>query len=136
MLISLIFLKTSLSPFFPWIIHKINLTWSIELSEEYQHPALLLVDGVSSICALDLRTDEWGVDVALAGSQKALSLPTGLGIVCAGPKALEASKNAKSLTVFFDWSDRLKFYKLGAYWPYTPSIHLFYGLRAALDLIF
>lgn len=105
-------------------------------SDHYQHPALFLVDGVSSICALDFRMDEWGIDVALTGSQKALSLPTGMGIVCASPKALEASKTAKSVRVFFDWNDYLKFYKLGTYWPYTPSIQLLYGLRAALDLIF
>lgn len=105
-------------------------------ADDYRHPALLLVDGVSSICALDFRMDEWGIDVALTGSQKALSLPTGMGIVCASPKALEASKTAKSVRVFFDWNDYLKFYKLGNYWPYTPSIHLLYGLRAALDLIF
>ncbi|KAG7022104.1 Serine--glyoxylate aminotransferase [Cucurbita argyrosperma subsp. argyrosperma] len=106
------------------------------LLDKYKHPALLLVDGVSSICALDFRMDEWGVDVALTGSQKALSLPTGIGIICASPKALEASKNSKSVKVFFDWKDYLKFYKLGTYWPYTPSIQLLYGLRAALDLLF
>lgn len=100
------------------------------------HPALILVDGVSSICALDFRMDEWGIDVALTGSQKALSLPTGLGIVCASPKAIEAAKTSKSLRVFFDWNDYLKFYKIGTYWPYTPSIQLLYGLRAALDLLF
>jgi alanine-glyoxylate transaminase/serine-glyoxylate transaminase/serine-pyruvate transaminase len=105
-------------------------------SDDYRHPALFLVDGVSSICALDFRMDEWGVDVALTGSQKALSLPTGMGIVCASPKALEASKTAKSFRVFFDWKDYLKFYKLGTFWPYTPSIQLLYGLREALDLLF
>lgn len=109
---------------------------SFELSDHYRHPALFLVDGVSSICALDFRMDEWGVDVALTGSQKALSLPTGIGIVCASPKALEASKTAKSVRVFFDWNDYLKFYKMGTFWPYTPSIQLLYGLRAALDLLF
>lgn len=101
-----------------------------------KHPALFLVDGVSSIGALDFRMDEWGIDVALTGSQKALALPTGLGIICAGPKALEASKTAKSLRVFFDWNDYLRFYKMGTYWPYTPSSQLLYGLRASLDLIF
>lgn len=105
-------------------------------TDKYKHPALLLVDGVSSICALDFRMDEWGVDVALTGSQKALSLPTGLGIICASPKALEASKTSTSVKVFFDWKDYLKFYNLGTYWPYTPSIQLLYGLRAALDLLF
>jgi len=59
-----------------------------------------------------------------------------MGILCVSPKALEATKTAKSVRVFFDWNDYLKFYKLGTYWPYTPSIQLLYGLRAALDLIF
>lgn len=113
-----------------------NLSSVRKLLDLYNHPALLLVDGVSSICALDFRMDEWGVDVALTGSQKALSLPTGIGIVCASPKALEAAKTSKSVRVFFDWNDYLKSYKLGTYWPYTPSIQLLYGLRAALDLIF
>jgi alanine-glyoxylate transaminase/serine-glyoxylate transaminase/serine-pyruvate transaminase len=90
--------------------------------DAYAHPALLLVDGVSSICALDFCMDEWGVDVALTGSQKALSMPTGMGIVCASPKAMEASKTARSVRVFFDWKDYIKFYEMGTYWPYTPSI--------------
>ncbi|KAI7995482.1 Serine--glyoxylate aminotransferase [Camellia lanceoleosa] len=113
-----------------------NLAAVRKILDHYQHPALFLVDGFSSICALDFRMDEWGIDVALTGSQKALSLPTGMGIVCASPKALEASKTAKSLRVFFDWKDYLKFYKMGTFWPYTPSIQLLYGLRTALDLIF
>lgn len=113
-----------------------NLAAVRSLLDACRHPALFLVDGVSSIGALDFRMDEWGVDVALTGSQKALSMPTGLGIVCANSKALEASKTAKSLRVFFDWNDYLKFYKMGTYWPYTPSSQLLYGLRASLDLIF
>jgi alanine-glyoxylate transaminase / serine-glyoxylate transaminase / serine-pyruvate transaminase len=72
------------------------------------------------------------VDVALTGSQKALSTPTGMGIVCASPKAIEASKTARSLRVFFDWKDYLGSYQMGTY---TPSIQLLYGLRAALDLL-
>ncbi|CAM6098522.1 unnamed protein product [Calypogeia fissa] len=104
--------------------------------DSVEHPALLLVDAVSSIAGIDFRMDEWKVDVALTSSQKALSLPTGLGIICASPKALEASKSAKSLRVFFDWADYLKCYSAGTYWPYTPSIQLLYGLRAAMDLIF
>lgn len=104
--------------------------------DDCHHPALLLVDGVSSIGALDFRMDEWGVDVALTSSQKALSLPTGLGILCVSPKALEASKSSKSVKAFFDWGSYLKLYEMGTYWPYTPSIQLLYGLRAALDLFF
>ncbi|TJX44919.1 aminotransferase class V-fold PLP-dependent enzyme, partial [Soehngenia saccharolytica] len=113
-----------------------NLAAVRRVLDDCGHPALLLVDGVSSICAIDFRMDEWGVDVALTGSQKALSMPTGMGIICASPKAMEAAKSAKSLRVFFDWNDYLKFYKMGTFWPYTPSIQLLYGLRAALDLLF
>jgi alanine-glyoxylate transaminase/serine-glyoxylate transaminase/serine-pyruvate transaminase len=76
------------------------LVCSVELSDDYRHPALFLVDGVSSVAVLDFRMDEWGIDVALTGSQQALSLPTGIGIVCASPKALEASKTAKSVKSF------------------------------------
>ncbi|XP_058756231.1 serine--glyoxylate aminotransferase-like [Vicia villosa] len=101
-----------------------NLAKVRQLLDAYNHPALLLVDGVSSICTLDFSMDKWGVDVAI------------IGFVVAIPKAIEASKIGKSLRVFFDWADYLKFYKLGTYWPYTPSIQLLYGLSAALDLIF
>eukprot|EP00271_Cylindrocystis_brebissonii_P022949 TRINITY_DN90_c0_g1_i1.p1 TRINITY_DN90_c0_g1~~TRINITY_DN90_c0_g1_i1.p1 ORF type:complete len:402 (-),score=77.52 TRINITY_DN90_c0_g1_i1:868-2073(-) len=104
--------------------------------DELSHPALLLIDGVSSIGAIEFKMDEWKVDVALTGSQKALSLPTGLGIVCARPKAIEASKTSKSTRVFFDWGDYLKHYKTGSYWPYTPSSQMLYALRASLDLLF
>ena len=104
-------------------------------TDEAEHPALLLVDGVSSVGAIDFRMDDWRVDVALTGSQKALSLPTGLGIVCASPKALEASKSAKSTRGYFDWREYLECYKVGTYWPYTPSVQMLYGLRASLDLI-
>ncbi|XP_024156224.1 serine--glyoxylate aminotransferase [Rosa chinensis] len=65
-----------------------NLATVRKILDHYRHPTFFLVDGMSSICALDFRIDEWGVDVALTGSQKALSLPTGIGIACASPKAL------------------------------------------------
>ncbi|XP_004491262.1 serine--glyoxylate aminotransferase-like [Cicer arietinum] len=107
-----------------------------KILDYYKHPALVIVDAVSSIGALDFRMDEWGIDVAVTSSQKALSLPTGMGIVCASPKAIEASKHATSLRSYFDWNGYLKCYNLGTYWPYTPSIQLLYGLRATLDLIF
>ncbi|TYH69834.1 hypothetical protein ES332_D05G078700v1 [Gossypium tomentosum] len=86
---------------------------------------------IKAICIVHNETAT-GVTNNLATVRKLL----GLGIVCASPKALEASKSAKSVRVFFDWNDYLKFYKLGTFWPYTPSIQLLYGLRAALDLIF
>ncbi|KAG0614175.1 hypothetical protein M758_6G156300 [Ceratodon purpureus] len=103
--------------------------------DEARHPALLMVDGVSSVGAVEFRMDEWRVDVALTGSQKALSMPTGLGILCASPKALEANKHAKSTRGYFDWGEYLKSYNSGTYWPYTPSVQMLYGLRASLDLI-
>ena len=79
------------------------------------HPALLLVDGVSSIGACDFRFDEWRVDVAMTGSQKALSLPTGLALCCVSPKALEASKTAKLPRVFFSFADMAKFNATGGF---------------------
>jgi alanine-glyoxylate transaminase/serine-glyoxylate transaminase/serine-pyruvate transaminase len=99
------------------------------------HPALLYVDGVSSIGSLDFRMDEWQVDLAITGSQKGLMLPAGLGIVCASPKALAARQQAKCPRAFFDFGDMLTANASG-YFPYTPSIPLLYGLRESLALIF
>jgi alanine-glyoxylate transaminase/serine-glyoxylate transaminase/serine-pyruvate transaminase len=99
-----------------------------------RHPALLYVDGVSSIGSIDFRMDDWNVDLAITGSQKGLMLPAGLGIVCASPKALAARERAKCARAFFDFGDMLKANATG-YFPYTPSIPLLYGLRAALDLL-
>ncbi|CAG9462429.1 unnamed protein product [Pedinophyceae sp. YPF-701] len=98
------------------------------------HPALLLVDGVSSIGALPFWFDKWGVDVAVTGSQKALSLPTGLGVVCASPRAMEARKSAKLNRVYYDFDDWLKNYDKGNT-PYTPSLPLLYGLRESIALL-
>ena len=99
------------------------------------HPALLYVDGVSSIASFDFRMDEWGVDVAITGSQKGLMLPAGLAIVCAGPRALAAYDSARCARVFFDFGDMVKANDTG-YFPYTPSLPLLYGLREALDMLF
>jgi len=99
-----------------------------------RHPALLYVDGVSSIGSIDFRMDEWNVDLAITGSQKGLMLPAGLGIVCASPRALAARERAKCARVFFDFGDMIKANATG-YFPYTPSIPLLYGLRASLDLL-
>src|SRR5438445_316634 len=99
-----------------------------------QHPALLYVDGVSSIGSIDLRMDEWQVDLAVTGSQKGLMLPAGLGIVCASPKALAAREQARCPRVFFDFGDMIKANATG-YFPYTPSIPMLYGLRESLAMI-
>ena len=98
------------------------------------HPALLLVDGVSSIGACDFRFDEWRVDVAMTGSQKALSLPTGLAVCCVSPKALAATKSAKLPRVFFSFDDMAKFNAVGGF-PYTPSVPLLYGISEALTML-
>ncbi len=99
-----------------------------------QHPALLYVDGVSSIGSIDFRMDDWKVDLAITGSQKGLMLPAGLGLVCASPKALAAREHAKCPRVFFDFGDMIKANATG-YFPYTPSIPLLYGLRESLDIM-
>ena len=98
------------------------------------HPALLFVDGVSSIASIDFRMDEWGVDLAVSGSQKGFMLPPGLAFVCASQKALEARKTAKSFRCYFDFEDMIKTNKDG-YFPYTPPTHMLHGLRAALDML-
>lgn len=99
------------------------------------HPALLMVDGVSSIASIDFRMDEWGVDLAVSGSQKGFMLPTGLAIVAVSPKALEAHKTAKCPRCFFDFADMIRTNKDG-YFPYTPATTLMRGLRASLDTLF
>jgi len=99
-----------------------------------KHPALLYVDGVSSIGSIDFRMDDWGVDLAVTGSQKGLMLPAGLGIVCASPKALARREQAKCARVFFDFGDMIKANATG-YFPYTPSLPLLYGLRESIDML-
>src|SRR6478672_11464835 len=99
-----------------------------------RHPALLMVDGVSSIASIDFRMDEWGVDLAVTGSQKGLMLPAGLGIVCASQKALEYYEQAKLPRVFFDFGDMRKANATG-YFPYTPSLPMLYGLRESIAIL-
>lgn len=100
-----------------------------------KHPALLYVDGVSSIGSIDFKLDAWGVDLAVAGSQKGFMLPAGLGLVAVSQKALEARKTAKLGRVFFDFEDMIKSNATG-YFPYTPSLPLLYGLREAMKMMF
>ena len=98
------------------------------------HPALLLVDGVSSIASMDFRMDEWSVDIAVTGSQKGFMLATGMAIVAVSDKALAAMGNARATRCFFDFKDMLTAYKRGGY-PYTPPVQLIFGLRASIDLL-
>jgi len=103
--------------------------------DDADHPALLMVDGVSSIASIDFRMDAWGVDCAVSGSQKGFMLPTGLAIVAVSQKALAASKDAKLPRCFFDFDDMIKLNADG-YFPYTPATTLMHGLRTSLDLLF
>jgi len=99
-----------------------------------KHPALLAVDTVSSLGSIDFRMDEWGVDLAVSGSQKGLMLPAGMGILGVSEKALQAMEGAKSRRCYFDLGDMLKANATG-YFPYTPSLPMLYGLRESLDII-
>ena len=96
------------------------------------HPALLLVDTISSLGSIDYRHDEWGVDVTVAGSQKGLMLPPGLSFNAVSPKARAASKRATLPRAYWAWDEIIDANRNG-YWPTTPATNLLYGLDAALD---
>lgn len=98
------------------------------------HPALLQVDGVSSIASMDFRMDEWGVDIAITGSQKGFMLPAGLAIVCLSPKAVAAMETADCPRCFFDFRDMLKSNAAGGF-PYTPPVSLLHGLQVAIGML-
>ncbi len=98
------------------------------------HPALLFVDGVSSIGSIDFRFDKWGVDVAVTGSQKGFMLPSGLGIAAFSTKALAAAETAALPRVYFNIQDMRTAYSSGGY-PYTPSVGMLNGLREACAML-
>ncbi|HEY2417863.1 MAG TPA: aminotransferase class V-fold PLP-dependent enzyme [Steroidobacteraceae bacterium] len=98
------------------------------------HPALLMVDAVSSLATVDYRHDEWGVDVSIGGSQKGLLLPPGLSFNALSKKALAASKQARLPRSYWDWDGMLAANKSG-YFPYTPNTNLLQALRVALELL-
>lgn len=99
-----------------------------------RHPALLMVDGVSSIACMDFRMDDWGVDLAITGSQKGFMLPAGLAIVGVSPKAIAAMEGARLPRCFLDFRDMLNTNAKGGY-PYTPPVGLLYGLGEALKML-
>ncbi|MGI8536328.1 MAG: pyridoxal-phosphate-dependent aminotransferase family protein [Mycobacteriales bacterium] len=99
------------------------------------HPALLLVDTISSLGSIDYRHDEWRVDVTVAGSQKGLMLPPGLSFNAVSDRAREASSSAQLRRSFWDWTPILAANENG-FWPYTPSTNLLYGLDVALDMLY
>lgn len=99
------------------------------------HPALLMVDTISSLGSMDYRHDEWGVDVTVAGSQKGLMLPPGLSFNAISAKALAASDTATLQRSYWDWKEMLAINPTG-YFPYTPATNLLYGLHEALEMLF
>lgn len=99
-----------------------------------RHPALLMVDTISSLAVMDLRHDEWGIDVTISGSQKGLMLPPGLSFTAVSDKALAASKTARLPRAFFSWDDMLANNATG-FFPYTPATGLLYGLDVAVDML-
>ena len=99
-----------------------------------RHPALLLVDTISSLASIDYRHDEWGVDVTIAGSQKGLMLPPGLSFNAISAKALKAAETAKLPRSYWDWRPMLEANKTG-YFPYTPGTNLLFGLQAAVQML-
>jgi alanine-glyoxylate transaminase/serine-glyoxylate transaminase/serine-pyruvate transaminase len=100
-----------------------------------RHPALLLVDTISSLGSIDYRHDEWGVDVTVAGSQKGLMLPPGLSFNAVSDKAIAASRQAKLPRAFWAWDEIIEANKNG-FWPYTPATNLLYGLSESCDMLF
>src|SRR5271168_2777048 len=98
------------------------------------HPALLMVDTISSLGSIDYRHDEWGVDVTVAGSQKGLMLPPGLSFNAISEKALAANKAAKLPRSYWDWQEMLSFNRNG-FFPTTPATTLLYGLQEALKML-
>jgi alanine-glyoxylate transaminase / serine-glyoxylate transaminase / serine-pyruvate transaminase len=99
------------------------------------HPALFMVDTISSLASMDYRHDEWKVDVTVGGSQKGLMLPPGLGFNAISTKALAASKTAKLPRSYWDWGEMLAT-NVSGFFPYTPATNLLYGLHEALDMLF
>ncbi|ABQ29025.1 pyridoxal-phosphate-dependent aminotransferase family protein [Acidiphilium cryptum] len=99
-----------------------------------RHPALFLVDTISSLGSIDYRHDEWGVDVTVGGSQKGLMLPPGLGFNAVSDKALAAARGNSSRRSYWDWHEIIAANADG-YWPYTPATNLLYGLRESLAML-
>ncbi len=102
--------------------------------ERAKHPALYMVDTISSLASIDYRHDEWGVDVTVAGSQKGLMLPPGLSFNAVSDRALAAAKTSKLPKSYWGWDEMLASNKTG-FFPYTPATNLLYGLRESLNML-
>jgi len=99
-----------------------------------KHPALFIVDTISSLASTEYRHDEWGVDVSIGGAQKGLMLPPGMSFNAIGPKALAASENARLPKSFFAWDDMIAANQTG-FFPYTPATNMLHGLSESLDML-
>jgi alanine-glyoxylate transaminase / serine-glyoxylate transaminase / serine-pyruvate transaminase len=98
------------------------------------HPALYMVDTISSLASTDYRHDEWGVDVTIGGAQKGLMLPPGMSFNALGDRALAAAKTSKLPKSFWSWDDMLTMNKVG-FFPYTPATQMLHGLAASIDML-
>jgi alanine-glyoxylate transaminase / serine-glyoxylate transaminase / serine-pyruvate transaminase len=123
------------------VVHNETSTGCVSRVEEVRaaldaarHPALLMVDTISSLASMDYRHDDWGVDVTVAGSQKGLMLPPGLSFNAISEKALKAAGSAKLPRSYWDWRPMLEANKTG-YFPYTPGTNLLYGLNEAVKML-
>jgi alanine-glyoxylate transaminase/serine-glyoxylate transaminase/serine-pyruvate transaminase len=123
------------------VVHNETSTGCITLINEVRkaidaaaHPALLMVDTISSLGSIDYRHDEWGVDVTVGGSQKGLMLPPGLSFNALGEKALAASKTSKMPKSFWGWEEMIASNKTG-FFPYTPATNMLYALAEAIDML-
>jgi len=99
-----------------------------------RHPALLMVDTISGLGSLEYEHDAWGIDVSVAGSQKGLMLPPGLGFNAVSEKALAVAKANPSMRSYWDWQEVIAVNKVGT-WPYTPAVNLLFGLKEALAML-
>ncbi len=102
--------------------------------DDARHPALLMVDTISGLASAEYKHDEWGVDVAVSGSQKGLMLPPGISFNALSPKAIEVARTAKLPKAFWAWDEIVEMNRSG-YWPYTPSTNLLYGLHESLEML-
>ena len=102
--------------------------------DDINHPALLMVDTISSLASIDYRHDEWGVDVTVAGSQKGLLLPPGLSFNAVSQKALKVARSGGMPRSYWDWDEQIQANKNGAF-PYTPATNLLYGLEVAIEML-
>jgi len=111
-----------------------NIATVREAMNRATHPALLMVDTISSLASIDYRHDEWGVDVTVSGSQKGLMLPPGMSFTAISDKALAASKGSKFAKSYWRWDDMLTANESG-FFPYTPATNMLYGLREAIAML-